>query len=157
MVSEENLLIRTVLADAMRQAHEPLSTMQLADVLVAAGLLRFPRNPVVYQQLRALENQQLCQREHGVRDDPNVYWRYTGPELEGPAPVDLDAQPLEDEPPPEFHGTSVGLRRHLLADEPFCELCREYHHELVDAGMATPPPPPDAAEHDAEASPPPPQ
>jgi hypothetical protein len=83
-----------------------------------------------------------------------VYWRYTGPQAHGPAPVDLDAVDFDE--PPEIHGTSAGLRRHLLADEPLCALCREYHQELVDAGMAAPLPP-GATRHDASASPPPPQ
>jgi hypothetical protein len=157
-LGEDRPPMREALTDALRRAFEPMSTMELAAELVAAGLLSHPRNPIAYQQLRALETQGTCERVHGVRDDPNVYWRYTGPEPHSPAPVDLDAlaAAVELDTPPEIHGTSAGLRRHLRAGEPLCALCLDYHQELVDAGMAAPLPP-GATEHDASASPPPPQ
>lgn len=148
-LSEDRQLMRELLTEELRLAFEPMSTMELAAALVHAGLLSHPRNPVAYQQLRALETQQVCERVRLVRDDPNVYWRCTGPEPQVPAPVDLDAVELGE--PPEWHGTSVGLRRHLLTGEQLCELCRAFHQELVDAGMAASLPP-GATEHDAQAS-----
>jgi hypothetical protein len=37
-----------------------------------------------------------------------------------------------------FHGTQVGLSRHLLAGEELCAACRGWRDELVAAGYATP-------------------
>ncbi|GLY54877.1 hypothetical protein [Lentzea sp. NBRC 102530] len=38
----------------------------------------------------------------------------------------------------EFHGSSVGLRLHAIADEPPCPACAEFLEELAAADMLRP-------------------
>jgi len=93
-VSDENLLVREVLTTTMRQAPKPLSTMQLGEALVVAGVQRWAVDPNVYRQLRAMENLGTCTRVRGDRLDPNVYWRLTEPTVDrSAAPVALDDLP----------------------------------------------------------------
>lgn len=93
-VSEQNLLARAVLADVLRQATRPLSTVQLGEALVVAGVQRWAIDPNVYRQLRAMENLGTCTRVYRDRLDPNVYWRSTEPTVDrSAAPVALDDLP----------------------------------------------------------------
>jgi hypothetical protein len=43
-----------------------------------------------------------------------------------------------DDDRPDFHGTSVGWRRHIDAGERFCRPCAEFVLELIHAGLAGP-------------------
>ncbi|WP_367139459.1 hypothetical protein [Saccharothrix sp. HUAS TT1] len=52
------------------------------------------------------------------------------------------------DPEPEFHGTSVGLRRHVEAGQDLCSPCRAWFDELAAGGYATGPTPADTAASD---------
>lgn len=49
-----------------------------------------------------------------------------------------EALALFEVPTVEFHGTSVGLGRHIGAGEPFCRRCQAFVDELAASGFVAP-------------------
>lgn len=72
-----------------------------------------------------------------IEHDQQVEARRAGKPYQEPLPFEdgfLDGP----EEAIEYHGTSVGLRLHVEAEEPPCGPCAAFLDELVDADMAQP-------------------